>query len=166
MKALDEFVRAGGTLVAFDTAADLPMEMLDIGVRGTLRTGSGVSDWYCPGSLVRVTVDPTHPLGFGMPAEAIVTSTGGQAFEVTLLGDYNKGERETRTVVNYAKQNLLASGWLSGERAAAGRPAMVEARLGQGRVVLFGFRPQFRGQTFGTFKLLLNAVYLSSSKPI
>jgi hypothetical protein len=101
-----------------------------------------------------------------MPAEAIVTSTGGQAFEVTLLGDYNKGEREAKAVVNYAKQNLLASGWLSGERAAAGRPAMVDARLGQGRVVLFGFRPQFRAQTFGTFKLLLNAIYLSSSKPI
>ena len=166
VKALDEFVRAGGTLVAFDTASELPMDMLDIGVRGTLRTGSGAADWYCPGSLLRVTVDPTHPLGFGMPAEAIVTSTGGQAFEVTLLGDYNKGEREARTVVNYAKQNLLASGWLSGERAATGRPAMVEARLGQGRVVLFGFRPQFRAQTFGTFKLLLNAIYLSSSKPI
>jgi hypothetical protein len=53
-----------------------------------------------------------------------------------------------------------------GERQVAGRPAAVEARLGQGKVVLFGFRPQFRGQTFGTFKLLLNAIYQSAAKPI
>lgn len=164
-KALDEFVRAGGTLVAFDTAAELPMEMMDIGVRSALRT-SGANAWYCPGSLLRVTVDNTHPLAFGMPAEAIITMTGGQAFEITLMKEYNKGNREAKAVVSYAKQNLLASGWLQGEREAAGRAGMVEARLGDGRVVLFGFRPQFRGQSFGTFKLLLNAIYLSSSKPI
>jgi hypothetical protein len=166
VRMLEEFVRSGGTLVAFDTAGELPIEMFDIGVRGSLRAGTGPNDWSCPGSLLRVTVDPAHPLGFGMPAEAIVTSTGGQAYDLTLLNEYNKGEHETKAVVNYAKTNLLASGWVSGERAAAGRPALVEARLGQGRVVLFGFRPQFRGQTFGTFKLLLNAIYLSSSKPL
>jgi hypothetical protein len=165
VKALEEFVRAGGTLVAFDTAAELPMEMMDIGVRGTLRAG-GATGWMCPGSLLRVTVDNTHPLGFGMPAEAIITMTGGQAFEVTLMKEYNQGKREARAVVNYAKQNLLASGWLQGEREAAGRAAMVEAKLGEGRVVLFGFRPQFRGQSFGTFKLLLNAIYLAGSKPL
>jgi len=166
VKALEEFVRSGGTLITFDAAGELPMEMFDIGVRGSLRAGTGPNDWSCPGSLLRVTVDPSHPLGFGMPAEAIVTSTGGQAYELTLLNDYNKGGREAKAVVHYAKQNLLASGWLSGESAATGRPAMVDARLGQGRVVLFGFRPQFRGQTFGTFKLLLNAIYLSASKPL
>ncbi|MBE0659778.1 MAG: hypothetical protein IH602_18945 [Bryobacteraceae bacterium] len=134
-------------------------------MRGTLRTG-GATGWMCPGSLLRVTVDNTHPLAFGMPAEAIITMTGGQAFEVTLMKEYNQGKREARAVVNYAKQNLLASGWLQGEREAAGRAAMVEAKLGDGRVVLFGFRPQFRGQSFGTFKLLLNAIYLAGSKPL
>ncbi|HNY39375.1 MAG TPA: M14 family metallopeptidase [Bryobacteraceae bacterium] len=166
VRALEEFVRSGGTLVALDSAGDLPAEMFDIGVRASLRAGAGPNDWSCPGSLLRVTVDPSHPLGFGMPAAAIVTSTGGQAYDLTLLSEYNRGDREAAAVVSYAKQNLLASGWLSGEQAAAGRPAMVEARMGQGRVVLFGFRPQFRGQSFGTFKLLLNAIYLSSSKPL
>ena len=67
-----------------------------------------------------------------------------------------------RGVARYAESNLLVSGWLTGERTIAGKHAVVDARHGQGRVVLFGFRPDFRGQSFGTFKLLLNAIYLGS----
>ena len=58
----------------------------------------------------------------------------------------------------YAKSNLLASGWVSGEQAVLGKPILVDARYGKGHVVLFGFRPQFRGQTFGTFSFLFNAI--------
>lgn len=167
---LQQFVEQGGTLVAIDSATELPISLFPIGVRGVLRSGiegepSG-SGWFCPGSVLRITTDPTHPDAFGMPREAYATSTGGQAFEITVLPEFNKGEREVRAFAWYAKQNLLASGWLMGERQVAGRPAAVEARLGQGKVVLFGFRPQFRGQTFGTFKLLLNAIYQSAAKPI
>jgi len=93
-------------------------------------------------------------------------STGGMAFEIGLLPEFNKGDRTTKAVVSYARSNVLASGWLSGERAIAGRAALVDARLGQGHVVLFGFRPQFRGQSFGTFKLILNAIYGSAMKPL
>ena len=45
-----------------------------------------------------------------------------------------------------------------------GKAALVDARFGSGHVVLFAFRPQFRGQPFGTFKFLLNAVYLASAR--
>ena len=101
-----------------------------------------------------------------MPKEAYATSTGGQGFEITVLPEVNKGEREVKAFAWYAKQNLLASGWIAGERVMAGKAAAVEARLGQGKVVLFGFRPQFRGQTFGTFKLLLNEIYQSAARPL
>jgi len=161
--ALRRFVEAGGTLVAFDDATELPVRMFPLGVRELLsgETASGAG-WSCPGSVLRVDVDNTHPLAFGMPAQAYVTSTGGQAFELTRLPEFEKAN----VVARYAKKDLLASGWVSGERAVLGKAALVDARLGQGRIVLFGFRPQFRGQSTGTFKFILNALYLSAAKPL
>jgi hypothetical protein len=61
---------------------------------------------------------------------------------------------------------LLASGWVAGARVVQGKIALAEAAYGSGRVVLFGFRPQFRGQSWSTFKLLLNAVYLGSAQKL
>jgi hypothetical protein len=177
---LDEFVRNGGTLIALDNATELPIQFFPLAVRNALRSAGGPagpgggspesttapSSFYCPGSLLRITVDTSQPLAFGMPKEAIAFSDGGQAFEITLLPEFNKGEREIRAVARYASSNLLASGWVSGERAVLGRSLLLEARHGRGRVVLFGFPPQFRGQPFGTFKFLLNAIYLGSAQAL
>jgi len=163
-KQLMEFVREGGTLVALDSATELPLALFPIGVRGVVRSGEGESAWSCPGSIVRITTDTAHRLAEGLPKEGYAVSTGGQAFEIPLLAEFNTGDREVKAVAWYAKQNLLASGWLTGERVVAGKAAVVDARMGAGHVVLFGFRPQFRGQSFGTFRFLLNALYGSVSQ--
>jgi hypothetical protein len=63
-------------------------------------------------------------------------------------------------VARYIDGNPLRSGWLLGPQYIAGKSALVEASLGKGRVVLFGFRPQHRAQTWGTFKLVFNAILL------
>jgi hypothetical protein len=175
---LQKFVREGGTLLAFDAATELPSTLFPLPVRLNLSAGSAGEEgggrqeaasataYYCPGSLIRINVDTRNPLAFGMQPDAIAYSQGGQAFDITLLADFNKGERETKSVATYAKKDLLASGWLSGERQVLGKSILVEAHHGKGKVVLFGFRPQFRGQTFGTFKLVLNAIYLASAKTL
>ena len=173
LAALDRFVRDGGTLIALDAATELPVQYFPLPARLLLKAESResvreeaetASGYYCPGSLLRITVDNSNPLAFGMPKEAIAFSSGGQAFQIALLPEFNKDDREIRVVASYAKSNLLASGWISGEKQVLGKPILVESRHGKGRVVLFGFRPQFRGQSFGTFKFLLNAVYLASAE--
>jgi hypothetical protein len=158
---LERFVSGGGTLIAFDQAADLPIQYFPLPVRNTLAASS--PRFYCPGSLLRVRVDTKHPLAAGMSENTIVFSTGGKAFESTLVAAQ---ETAPTPVAFYAKSDLLASGWLLGEAAALGKPILMEVRHGKGRVILFGFRPQFRGQTYGTFKLLLNAIYLASAKAL
>ena len=174
--AVEEFVQSGGTLITFGAATNLPLQIMSLGLRNTLsrntgggegeESGPGTSTFASPGSLLRITVDPKNPIGFGMPTEAIAFSSGGEAFETTTMAELNKGDREVRMVANYAKTKLLASGWISGERSVLGKGLLAEARYGKGRVILFGFRPQHRGQPFGTFKLLLNSIYLGSAKKL
>jgi len=159
---LDAFVRAGGTLIALDEAAGLPVQFFPLPLRNVI---SENSSYYCPGSLIRIQVDTSHPLALGMPKEAFAFTTGGQAWEITLLKEFNTGDREVKSVARYAQANVLASGWLSGEKVVAGKHILAEVRHGAGRVILFGFRPQFRAQSAGTFKLLLNAIYFSTASP-
>lgn len=166
---LEDFVRSGGTLIAMDNATELPLQFLPVGARGLLRASEGEAGpggYYCPGSIIRIEVDNTNPIAFGMPREVYAMSTGGQAFDITLMPEFNQGDRTTRSFAKYADKNLLASGWISGERAVLGKSIALESRVGQGRVVMFGFRPQFRAQSHGTFKMLLNAIYLGSAKTL
>ncbi|MSV28118.1 MAG: hypothetical protein EXQ52_05165 [Bryobacterales bacterium] len=162
---LHKYVQDGGTLVALDNATELPIQFFPLPVRNVARAAAvaegstAAAQFYSPGSLLRMTVDTAHPLAAGMPKDIVAFSSGGHAFDLNIGAAYNKGEREVRTVVRFATSNLLASGWVSGERVVLGKAAMLEARHGKGRVVLFGFRPQFRGQTHATFRLLLNAIY-------
>jgi hypothetical protein len=63
-------------------------------------------------------------------------------------------------VANYPESGVLASGWLLGEKLVAKRSALIDARMGSGHVVLFGFRPQYRAQSYQAFKLLFNALVM------
>ncbi len=162
---LQKFVQDGGTLVALDNATELPIQFFPLPVRNVARVAAvaegstAAAQFYSPGSLLRMNVDTAHPLAAGMPKDIVAFSSGGHAFDLNIGAAYNQGDREVRTVVRFATSNLLASGWVSGERVVLGKAAMLEARHGKGRVVLFGFRPQFRGQTHATFRLLLNAIH-------
>ena len=149
---LRRFVEEGGTLVCWDDSTELPLKHFNLPVRNVLE-GLPPSAFYCPGSVLRVEVETAHPLarGFGRQLDAYFVNS--VAFEVT-------DPARARVVARYAarKEDLLRSGWLLGAERIAGRAALVEATLGRGRVVLFGFRPQHRGQTWGTFPLVFNAI--------
>jgi hypothetical protein len=154
VKALVEFVEKGGTLVALGGASNFAIEKLGVNVRNVVANVSSL-EFFCPGSTLRVRVDNTNPLGYGMPSEALaVYLSGNPVFEIT-PGQRNE---DYEVIARYADRDLLESGWLLGEDRIAKQAAMVAARVGQGRVVLIGFRTQHRAQTHGTFKLLFNAL--------
>ncbi len=152
--ALKAFVEEGGTLVTLGGAGNFAIEKLGLHVRN-LTAGKSTRQFWCPGSTLKVKVENSHPLAYGMPDEGLVVFMhGNPAFEI-VPGPHNE---RYETVVRYADRDLLESGWLIGEDTLAKKAAMVSAQLGQGRVVLIGFRAQHRAQTHGTFKLLFNTL--------
>jgi hypothetical protein len=143
--ALGAFAEAGGTLLFLNRAANYGLAALSLPARNVL---NGVSnrDFYCPGSLLNVELRAGHPLGYGLPAAFPVWMESSPAWE----GDGG--------VATYPAADILASGWLLGERYLPGKSALLDLPVGRGRAILFGFRPQYRAQSYQTFKLLFNAL--------
>ncbi|MGH7546492.1 MAG: M14 family zinc carboxypeptidase, partial [Gemmatimonadota bacterium] len=139
LAALEEFVEAGGTLIAFNEASGLVLEHFDVPVRDAL-DGLSRGDFYAPGSILRIHVDASHPLGRGMPRASMAWVEGGLAFEPEPGAD----PRAVTIVARYDEREPLLSGWLNGAEYLNGKGALAVATLGRGRVVLFGFRPQYR----------------------
>jgi len=155
VRALREFVEAGGTLVALNEASDFAVEQFGLPVRD-VTAGLKQTEFYAPGSILRLVLDTSHPLAAGMPAESVAWVEDSPAFEVR--GDAAAAAR-VRVVARYPESgDPLLSGWLLGGERLRGKAALVEVGLGRGRVVLFGFRPQYRAQSLATYPLLFNAI--------
>ena len=159
MDELQRFVEAGGTLVALDGSTLPVIDHFSLPVRNVL-DGLERTDFYCPGSLLRVVIDTSDPLGWGLRRETTVLFFNSAAFEVVSSPD------QGRTIARYpAGANPNVSGWILGDQHLRAKSALVEVRLGTGRVVLVGFRPQFRAQARGTYKVLFNAILVGAQQP-
>ena len=113
-----------------------------------------VNNWY----------QKNDPIAKGMPKESIAWAENSPVFEII---DGNRGSSPTvREGVSPVKviawypsdKDPLLSGWLLGGDRIKGKAALVEVGLGKGRIILFGFRPQYRGQSLATYPLFFNAI--------
>ncbi len=167
------FATSGGTLVALDTASQLPLTTFGLPIRD-VTAGQPATDFFIPGTLLRIEVDPTHPVGFGMPREATAFFARSPAFSVGRQATATERQRGKqpespdgiRVIARYPEEDLLVSGWLLGEPVLARRAAVVEARVERGHLILLGFRAQHRAQPHGTFKLLFNSLLFGASHPV
>jgi hypothetical protein len=151
-QALRAFVDSGGTLIALNQACDFAIGAVDLPVVDVL-DDLAPRDFSAPGSILRLQLDPGDPLADGMPAQSVAWFESGPGFEV-------RDPSRVRIAARFPSDpgQVLLSGWLLGAERLAGRAALVDVRSGRGHVVLFGFRPQYRGQSLATFPLLFNAI--------
>jgi hypothetical protein len=152
VESLRKFVEAGGTLVFLNRASNFAIEQFNLPIKDVTR-GANRKDFYIPGSILRTELDTTHPIAKGMPKDSIAWFEDSPAFEITDAAN-------AKIIARYPEkaENILLSGWALGAERIAGKAALVEFTLGEGRIMLFGFRPQYRGQSLATFPLLFNAI--------
>ncbi len=155
--ALTSFVTSGGTLLAFNDATAYAIDALNLPVRNSLE-GVRNTEFYAPGSIFGVEVNRASPLAAGFSAPV-----PGVWFEDSPAFDIADAASATAVLTYPSSGNPLLSGWLLGPSRLNGKAAMVDVRRGRGHVVLYGFRPQYRGQTNATFPLIWSALTLGTT---
>ncbi|HYO91823.1 MAG TPA: M14 family metallopeptidase [Pyrinomonadaceae bacterium] len=153
---LRRFVEEGGTLICFDHATEFAIKRFNLPLSNALE-GLRSSEFYAPGSILSIHLDESHSIARGLPSRMDAYFINSAAFDVT-------DTTRARIIARYdIAPSVLRSGWLLGAHRLAGKAALVEVSHGSGRVILFGFRPQHRAQTWGTFPLLFNAIASATS---
>jgi len=164
---LKKFAEDGGTLIAFGGSAvlghhlGLPIDdhLVDVQQDGSERPLPSTK-FYIPGSVLRVAVDNTNPLAFGLDRQVDVFFENSPVLEL----HPDAGLRGLKPVAWFDSRAPLRSGWAWGQHYLAGGTAAVEAPLGKGKVILFGPEITFRAQPHGTFKFLFNSIYYGPSQ--
>ncbi len=149
-KALLRFAEQGGTLLFLNRSTDFALRALNLAAKNVV-TDLPSTRYYAPGSLLNVRVASGSPLTLGLPEHMAIWSEQSPAWEMS-----------GRSAVQYPENSILASGWLLGQEFLAHRSALLDIPMGEGRVILFGMRPQYRAQSYQSFKLFFNALLLSN----
>jgi len=148
--AVKAFVEGGGRLVAIEAATDFVRDLFDLGISNATASLAN-TDFYIPGSILRLELDSTSEVTEGMRDEVA-------AWYWRSSMAYDVDDARIRVAARYGSGDPLLSGWVLGGEYIAGKPAILEADIGEGSVVLFGFQPNYRAQTLATWPLLFNAL--------
>ena len=144
------FVENGGRVIAIEAATGFVSDLFDLEVSNAT-AGLSNTDFYIPGSILRLELDGASEINEGMSSE--ISSwywRSSMAFDVD--------DPRVRVAARYGSGDPLLSGWVLGGDYIQGEPAILEADIGEGSVVLFGFQPNYRAQTVATWPLLFNAI--------
>ncbi len=147
-RALRDFVQNGGRLVAVEEATDFVIDLFDLGISNRVER-LPPEDFYIPGSILSLLLED-HAVNRGLPREMPAWYwRSSRVFEVT--------DPSIDVLARFSRFPIL-SGWVLGAEQVREQAAVVQAQVGRGSVVLFGFQPNYRAQTVSTWPLLFRAL--------
>jgi hypothetical protein len=163
------FLKEGGTILTIGSSSNLGYHAgLPIKDALVQKTPDGEqvplsrAQLFIPGSLLQVRVDTDHPLAYGMEETADVVFNRSPVFKLKPEAQL-KG---VRPVAWFDSPAPLRSGWAWGQHHLEGGTSVIEAKIGRGKLVMYGPEIAFRGQPHGTFKLLFNGLYYGPSTSV
>ncbi len=152
VKNLKQFMLDGGKVLFLGNSGNFAIDKLHVPARNALK-GVSRDDFFAPGTLFGVELDGSSPLTLGMPSHTPIYFIRDPAYKLL------SGSTMQRETAVYASTDPLLSGWVLGGDRLHKLVALAELQTGKGQAILYGFRTQNRAQTWGTFKLLFNALY-------
>ncbi len=150
VQAIQEFVEEGGVLFTWSGAWTFLTEYMGVDAEA-VNAGLPQTEFNIPGSILRVEVDTSNPLAYGLPEETPIFFRGDAAWSADTPG--------SNVVARYPSEDVLLSGWIQGEEYLVNQAAMLEIPRGRGRMVMAGFYPEYRAQAHLTLKMMFNAIF-------
>jgi len=151
--SLKTFTENGGTIITLNKASHVYVKK-DTEPVSDAQASFDRKAFYIPGSILEVSVDNTNPIAFGSTPTVPIFYENGPVFHVS---------GNALSVASFTTEKPLLSGWVQGGELLKGTSVIAEEPVGKGRIVLFGFRPQYRAQSEVTYKFLFNALLYASS---
>lgn len=161
MEQIQAFVNEGGTVIAIGGAANPAVALFKLPLSNHLNVSQ--TEYYVPGSVLRVAVDPNNPLAHGYGNEVDIFFDNSPVWKLDKAAG-GPGV-ELRPVAWFSSPEPLRSGWAWGQKFLDKGIQMAEANVGKGRVFVFGNELLFRTQPHGNYRFFFNALYLSVRTP-
>jgi hypothetical protein len=153
IEALKTFVEKGGILLTLNNACGLVLKEFNPPAENAIENLDRTK-FFCPTSILKIKVNNSSPIGYGMPEGASAMFSRSLAFSTHIPS----GDWDRTVVASFPENDILHSGWLLGEEHIARKAAVVDLKYQKGHMVLIGIKCQHRAQSQGTYKFLLNAL--------
>jgi hypothetical protein len=162
-----QFMENGGTIITIGSSTSLgsyvglPFKnhLLEKQTDGSERSLSR-EKYFVPGSILQARVDNTHPLAHGLPEKVDFFFNNSPVFRL----EPEAALKDMKPIAWFDSNKPLRSGWAWGQHYLEDGIVAAEAKIGKGKLFLFGPEITFRGQPHGTFKFLFNGIYYGTSK--
>lgn len=157
------FLEQGGNIITIGSSTQLayhlklPITDAMVEIENGVEKSLGRDKYYTPGSILRMAVDNRQLSASGLEKETDVYFDNSPVFRmnpdavttglITPIGWFNSDKP-------------LRSGWAWGQAYLKNGITAFEAPVGRGKFYAFGPEITFRAQSYGTFKLLFNQLYI------